>query len=119
MLEQTFPARVGQGIYRDRRLALAAAAGVMAAAVMTLGVQRARGSPSYTIAEVGLTGPNYTYAGSGGFYQSSSGGQLSSGGDASGVSNRFSSTGGNLGQDTWFYNGSTTQQIGLTGGGYS
>jgi hypothetical protein len=35
-----------------------------------------------------------------------------------GATNRFNSSGGNLGQDAWIWSGSSTQQIGLTGAAY-
>lgn len=44
---------------------------------------------------------------------------LNDAGQAIGYSQRFSSTGDNLGDSAWFYNGSTTTKIGLTDDGYT
>jgi hypothetical protein len=43
--------------------------------------------------------------------------KLNGGGQAIGTSTRYSAT-SSLGQDAWFFDGATTQLIGLTGGGY-
>ncbi len=69
--------------------------------------------------QIGLTGANYSYATSGGTYQYSFPYDINSAGNVVGYSQRFSSSGASLGYDTWYYNGSTTQQIGLTGTNYS
>jgi len=72
-------------------------------------------SPSYTIQEIGLTGGNYRY----GETQSDNPLQVNANGQVIGYSNRYSTSGSSLGQDTWLYNGSSTQEIGLTGTNYS
>jgi fibronectin-binding autotransporter adhesin len=69
--------------------------------------------------QIGLTGGNYSYAAAGGTYQSSSAQELNSAGQAIGDSNRYNASGTSLGQDVWIFNGTSTQQIGLTGVGYS
>jgi hypothetical protein len=75
-----------------------------------------------TSTAIGLTGGvyEYNYTGSGGgLVQTSYAGVINDAGEAIGTSSRFSSTGANLGEDAWFFNGSTTQAIGLTGANYS
>ena len=69
--------------------------------------------------QIGLLGTNYSYAALGGTYQFSYPEQLNTAGQVIGVSGRYDSAGNNLGYDSWFYNGSSTQQIGLTGTNYS
>lgn len=69
--------------------------------------------------QIGLTGNNYSYSTSNGIIQSSLPLQLNDLGQAIGTSTRYSASGVNLGLDTWFFNGATTQQINLTGAGYS
>jgi len=72
--------------------------------------------------QVGLTGTNYsyTYTGTGGgTYQESDATAINNAGQATGDSVRYSASGGALGYDSWFYNGSTTVQIGLIGTNYS
>jgi hypothetical protein len=76
-------------------------------------------SPSYDIQQIGLTGGGYSYNNGSGIDQYTSPGSLNNAGQAAGISERFSSTGAYLGYDSWFFNGTTTQQIGLFGGGYS
>jgi hypothetical protein len=69
----------------------------------------------------GLTGSDYqyTYTGNGGgTYRISSPGGMNDAGQMLGATNRFNSSGGNLGQDAWIWSGSSTQQIGLTGAAY-
>jgi hypothetical protein len=68
---------------------------------------------------IGLTGGVYSYSATGGTFQSSSVAGVNDSGQAIGSSNRFSSTGSSLGADSWLYNGTSTQQIGLTGTGFS
>jgi hypothetical protein len=79
--------------------------------------------------QIGLTGGVYQFAylgGGGGTYQSSSAIQVNSAGQVIGTSNRYNASSnpslpttlGTLGQDSWVYNGSSTVQIGLTGGVY-
>jgi hypothetical protein len=72
-----------------------------------------------TTQQIGLTGGDYSYNNGSGIVQSSTAEGLNSAGQVIGTSARFTSAGGDLGQDTWLYNGNTTQQIGLTGAGYS
>jgi hypothetical protein len=74
-----------------------------------------------TTQALGLTGPGYqyTYTGpGGGTITQSYAMALNNAGDVMGTSDRFDSTGSNLGTDSWVFNGSTTQQIGLSGGSY-
>jgi hypothetical protein len=76
--------------------------------------------------QIGLTGGVYqsTYTGAGGGTLRNSalstgpGAGLNADGDILGTSQRYNSAGTNIGQDSWFYNGTTTQQMGLTGGIY-
>ena len=72
-----------------------------------------------TTQQVGLIGPNYSYAASGGTYESSVPVQINAAGEVSGQMNRYSSSGISLGVDSWIFNGSSTQQIGLIGTNYS
>jgi hypothetical protein len=72
-----------------------------------------------TTQQIGLTGTNYSYATTGGTYQSSNDFEISATGDVLGQSLRYSSSGSSLGGDAWYFNGSSTQQIGLTGTNYS
>ncbi len=69
--------------------------------------------------QIGLTGGIYGYSVPGGTFQASSIRTLNDQGQVTGVSIRYNSTGGRLGADCWFFNGSSTQQIGLTGGAFS
>jgi len=92
---------------------------LLAAAILFFAVSAASASPTYVIDEIGLTGTNYSYATSGGIDQYSIPEQLNAAGQVIGYSQRYSSSGGDLGADSWFYNGSSTQQIGLTGTNYS
>jgi hypothetical protein len=100
-----------------RKSILATALGSLAMDSAAVSVVTA--SPVYTIDETGLTGTNYGYSVSGGTYQDSLLVQLNAAGQVTGDSARFDSSGDNLGQDSWFYDGSTTQQIGLSGTNYS
>jgi len=68
--------------------------------------------------QIGLTVGSYSYATTGGTYQLSAVDQLNNAGQALGTSNRYDSNGNNLGEDTWLFSGSSTQQIGLIGSGY-
>ncbi|MDP9175105.1 MAG: DUF3466 family protein [Planctomycetota bacterium] len=68
--------------------------------------------------QIGLTGGDYGYAAVGGTQESSRSLGLNSIGEAIGVSNRYNSLGNSLGQDSWIFNGATSQQIGLIGGVY-
>jgi hypothetical protein len=70
---------------------------------------------------LGLTGPGYqyNYTGPGGGVASSSAVvAMNNAGDVLGNSTRYSSTGTNLGNDIWLFDGTSTQQIGLIGGQY-
>jgi hypothetical protein len=69
--------------------------------------------------QIGLTGAGYSYHSSGGTYQASSPWVIDDAGQVVGYSERYTSTGAVEGQDSWFFNGTGTQQIGLTGAGYS
>jgi hypothetical protein len=74
---------------------------------------------SYSITQIGLTGANYTYSTSGGIYEYSFPWEINQNGDALGGSARYSAAGSSLGYDAWYFNGSSTQLIGLTGPNYS
>lgn len=74
--------------------------------------------PTYTIQEIGLTGDGYTYVDSTGLYQDTGVEGLNDNGQAIGFSDRVNSIGEGLGFDTWFFNGTSTQQIGLTSAVY-
>jgi hypothetical protein len=69
--------------------------------------------------QIGLTGTTYSYAATGGLYESSFPNAINAAGDVAGTSTRYSSGGTNLGDDAWYFNGSSTQQIGLMGTNYS
>lgn len=73
-----------------------------------------------TITFLGLTGPTYEEQYPGGgisrFHQVLG---MNSSGQVMGTSGRVDSNGTGVGTDSWFYNGLTTQRIGLTGAGYS
>jgi autotransporter-associated beta strand protein len=69
--------------------------------------------------QIGLTGSNYSYAATGGTYQYTGAQVLNNSGQAIGYSYRFNSSGGSLGYDSWLFNGTTTQQVGLSGANYS
>lgn len=72
-----------------------------------------------TTVALGLSGTDYESPISGGdSMQFSSPESQNNAGDVVGTSERLSASGANLGEDTWFYNGSTTVQIGLTGPDY-
>jgi len=90
-----------------------------ATAIISSAVSPASASPIYIVDEIGLTGSNYSYATSGGIYQDIEPWQLNAAGQVIGYSLRYSSSGGDLGGDSWIYNGSSTEQIGLTGTNYS
>jgi len=68
--------------------------------------------------QIGLTGGAYSYFNrvDGGTYESSAPAYLNKSGQVMGTSARFDSDGNSLGRDAWFFNGSSTQQIGLYGG---
>lgn len=70
--------------------------------------------PVYGVQRVGLVGPTYINAGN---YSGSIVG-ISSTGTAWGTTNRFVSNVAN-GRDSWFFNGVSSVQIGLTGGVYT
>ena len=69
---------------------------------------------------IGLTGSGYEYAASGGIFRqmSGEGHNFNEAGHVSGPSYRYSAQGDDLGLDAWFFNGTSTQLIGLTGSGY-
>jgi hypothetical protein len=71
-----------------------------------------------TTRQIGLIGTGYSYAYKGGTYQYSSPDEMNSAGEIVGSSNRYTSTGTFDGADSWYFNGATTQQIGLIGAGY-
>jgi hypothetical protein len=66
--------------------------------------------------QIGLRGGVYTKSNT---YQRSDLLFLSESGHAAGVSFRFTSADADAGQDAWVWDGSTTRQIGLTGGAYT
>ena len=81
-----------------------------------------------TTQQVGLIGTNYSYSFDGGLYEYTgiqNGADtpspliLNNQGQFIGFSNRYTASGVSLGQDAWVFNATTTQQIGLTGTGYS
>ena len=71
-----------------------------------------------TTTVIGLTGGTYEYTDVDGLHREGHGLQINASGQAVGRNLRFSTSGTPLGHDLWFCNGSTTQQIGLTGGVY-
>src|ERR1700677_3928337 len=73
-------------------------------------------SGEYSIQEIGLTGTNYSYDGN---QSSQVVSPINPAGNVIGNSARYSSSGSSLGQDSWFFNGTSTQQIGLEGTNYS
>ncbi len=69
---------------------------------------------------IGLFGQGYSYSPStGGVSQYNSPTNINDSGEAIGATERFDSGGNRLGADSWFYDGSTTTQIGLIGPDYS
>ena len=71
--------------------------------------------------QIGLTGAGYQFLGGGvnpGISEVSQPDILNDTGDVAGTSARVDSSGDELGVDTWFFNGTTTQQIGFYGSGY-
>jgi hypothetical protein len=91
----------------------------VACAVGDLQSQRLFASPIYDIQQIGLTGSGYSYNNGSGIDQYSNPASVDNAGQAGGISERFTPSGGYLGYDSWFFNGTTTEQIGLTGSGYS
>ena len=89
--------------------AIVATVGLCMAASSALAVM-----PQYQVQRVGLTGTVYTN--SSGNYSGSITGMTSTG-KVFGSTNRFSGATA-LGRDTWFFDGTTTSQIGYTGGIY-
>jgi hypothetical protein len=88
---------------------------LLAVAGLCLSATNALASPpSYGLQRVGLVGPTYVTSGN---YSGLLTG-ISSTGTAWGSTNRFVSNVAN-GRDTWFFNGASTVQIGLTGGTYT
>jgi hypothetical protein len=71
-----------------------------------------------TTTQLGYTGVGYNYAAPGGTYRNSGASQINDGGQVIGFSNRYSSTGADLGSDLWLVSGLTTLQVGLTGANY-
>ena len=69
-----------------------------------------------TTQNIGLTGTGYTSTSNG--IQSSNVNFINKAGQAAGTSARFNGS-SNTGQSAWLYNGTTTQNIGLTGTGYT
>jgi len=67
---------------------------------------------------INLTGGVYEHTVTGGKYRSSDVTLLADDGHVIGYSNRFASDGTDLGEDVWYYNGSNSKQINLTGGAY-
>jgi hypothetical protein len=72
---------------------------------------------------IGLTGAGYqytyTYTGTGGgTARSATAAGLNDAGQAAGDSERYYTNGNSLGSDAWFYDGSASHVIGLTGSGY-
>jgi hypothetical protein len=73
-------------------------------------------SDGFTTRQIGLTGGVYT-ASTG--RQESEPWVLTPGGRVAGISRRYSSTDTENGYDAWVFNGTTTRQVGLTGGVYT
>jgi hypothetical protein len=72
-----------------------------------------------TTVQIGLFGAGYEYQPSPGqTYREGGAGFVNTAGHVAGGSSRFGADGTYLGQDAWFYNGSTTQRINLSGGAY-
>ncbi len=70
--------------------------------------------------QIGLTGGVYSYQSNpGDVQQNSSIEYLNSAGEVAGDSTRYGNFGTDIGNDTWFFNGASTVQIGLTGNGYT
>ena len=85
------------------------------------GVERGRDAWLYhagTTTTLGLTGGRYEYAASGGTYRYSNGTGMNEAGMVCGYSRRFSTVGADLGQDMWFFDGSISAAVNLTGGAY-
>jgi hypothetical protein len=76
----------------------------------------------YHLTTLGLAGSNYEYLSSGGTVRYSAPwggtGTPTDTGLVAGYTRRYSGSGADLGQDTWFWTGNTTLKIGLTGDGY-
>ncbi len=92
---------------------------ICAAACAVLSRLATGATPSYNFTPVGLTGSPYSYANATGNTISTQIYTLNSSGQIVGVSNRYNASSSSLGQDTWYFDGSTTTQVGLTGGAYS
>jgi hypothetical protein len=105
-------------VSKGRRLSRVDLGPAILALVALFCASNALAAPSYTIQEIGLTGDGYTYVDSGGLYQDGAVEGLNDNGQAIGLSDRVNSIGEGIGFDTWFFNGSSTEQIGLTGGVY-
>jgi hypothetical protein len=69
--------------------------------------------------QIGLTDTQHSYTTTAGVTRNSSVEVNNSMGQAAGESNRYGSALQSLGSDAWLYDGTTTRQIGLTGGQYS
>lgn len=67
---------------------------------------------------VGLIGGDYEYASSAGVHRTSSAEKLNTSGQIAGHSLRYSSSGDDLGRDSWFFDGAISSLIGLEGGPY-
>jgi hypothetical protein len=82
-------------------------------------IARAQTPPSggYSIQRVGLTGGDYQWN-HGGLDRHTTISLLNASGQAAGSSDRFSPTGDFNGNDAWFFNGTTSEMINLTGAGY-
>jgi hypothetical protein len=72
----------------------------------------------YAISTMGLSGPGYEYAYQGGTARDATGRLLNSAGMVAGKSLRFDATGNFGGEDAWWFDGTSTHLIGLTGEGY-
>jgi hypothetical protein len=82
-------------------------------------VNLGRGQTTYKIVTLGDTGIPPGYPSGGGYYLYNNADSIDAAGQVVGVAYRFNSTGGDLGRDTWYYNGSTVQNISLTGANYT
>src|SRR2546423_477119 len=114
---------MGQRANRTSRFALLVSAATAAALPISASAQTPPVG-GYNIKTLGLTGPGYEYTDGTGLHRNFAGlvstdGQIvSANGRAAGNSGALTSAGTLLGQDAWFFNGTSTQFIGLTGGAY-
>jgi hypothetical protein len=85
------------------------------ALVVSLGAE-VSAAPQYEILPLGLDGLEHTHSDG---YRSSSPDQLNEAGQVTGYSARYNGGGEHLGLSAWFYDGTTTINVGLFGPGYT